>query len=327
MADNLRKMKTWSGLAHQKRRPSEYEIVTTNLHTRNRHADAAYELSPAPDFEYNQFYKTNVFESPLACDDWEGFRDPDGLIYRVYTRMQDSQEDYIDGLVDEHNEVAHDLDMVSEWVDVLEKIYTPSRFVQGALQMNAAYIVQVAPSSTLTACAGFQSGDEFRWLSRVAYRTKELQNAYPQRGFGKNERKNWENLPALQGIRELLERTLATYDWGENFFVGNLVAKPVVDETMRQLAVVARQYNDNLTSLLIENQLRDSDRSRRWSKEVIDHSRSGSNDKVLKNWLNKWMPLASHAIENYCSVLPEPNKASEAALYGLENFHKTLWLD
>ena len=30
MAVELRKMKTWSKLAKNKRRPSEYEIVTTN---------------------------------------------------------------------------------------------------------------------------------------------------------------------------------------------------------------------------------------------------------------------------------------------------------
>jgi len=327
MPQKLRTMKTWSGLSHQKRRPSEYEIVTTNLHTRNRHADAAYELSPAPDFAFNQWYKTNVFESPLTCDDWEGFRDPDGLIYRVYTRMQDSQEDYIDGLVDEHNEVKHDLDMAPEWLDILERVYTPSRFIQAALQMNAAYIVQIAPSSTLTACAGFQSGDEFRWLSRVSYRTKELQMAHPNRGFGKKERERWENSPELQGIRELLEKTLATYDWGENFVAGNLVAKPVIDETNRQLAVVARQFNDHLTGLMIENQLRDSDRSRRWSKEVIDHSRSSKNEEVIREWLEKWMPLASEAIAAYCEVLPEPSRAAEAALSNIENFHKTLWLN
>ena len=46
MTVEVRGMKTWSKLAENKRRPSEYEVVTTNLHTRNRHRDQAYELSP-----------------------------------------------------------------------------------------------------------------------------------------------------------------------------------------------------------------------------------------------------------------------------------------
>jgi toluene monooxygenase system protein E len=78
---------------------------------------------------------------------------------------------------------------------------------------------------------------------------------------------------------------------------------------------------------MIENQLRDSDRSRRWSKEVIDHSRSSKNEEVIREWLEKWMPLASAAIAAYCEVLPEPSRAAEAALSNIENFHKTLWLN
>ena len=56
MAVDVRGMKTWSKLAKNKRRPSEYEIVTTNLQTRNRHRDQAYELSPAPDLAMNEWY-------------------------------------------------------------------------------------------------------------------------------------------------------------------------------------------------------------------------------------------------------------------------------
>ncbi len=324
MAIEQRTMKTWSGLASQKRRPSEYEVVTTNLHTRNRHADQAYELSPAPDLAMNVWYKEHVFESPLQCDDWEAFRDPDGLIYRVYSRMQDSQEDYIDGLLDEHSEVGHDSNLTKEWVDLLAKLYTPGRYVQSALQMNAAYIVQIAPASTLTACAGFQEGDEFRWLSRIAYRTEELRAAYPDLGFGTGEREHWEQLGALQGFRELLEKTLATYDWGENFVVGNLVAKPAVDEALRQLAVTARSFDDNLTSLMIENQLRDSDRSRRWSREVLRFAQSDANDAVVSGWLEKWTPLANRAIDAYCSLLPNSEAAAETARLRMADFHGSL---
>ena len=78
---------------------SEYEVVTTNLQTRTRHADQAYELSPAPLLPMNAFYQRHVSESPLQHPDWEAFRDPDEMIYRVYTRVQDQQEQYVDGLL------------------------------------------------------------------------------------------------------------------------------------------------------------------------------------------------------------------------------------
>ena len=133
MAVELRKMKTWSKLAKNKRRPSEYEIVTTNLQTRHRHRDQAYELSTASDLPANAWYRDHVFDSDLQHDDWEEFRDPDELIYRVYTRLQDSQENYVDGLLDEHNKISHDRDLQPEWLDVLERNYAPRRFLQLSL--------------------------------------------------------------------------------------------------------------------------------------------------------------------------------------------------
>lgn len=325
MVVEVRGMKTWSKLAKNKRRPSEYEIVSTNLQTRVRHRDQAYELSPAPDLAMNEWYRKNVFDSPLRSDDWEEFRDPDQLIYRIYTRNQDVQEDYIDGLLDDHNEIEHDKGLRPEWLDCLESQYTPRRYVQSALQMCAAYLLQIAPASTLVTAAGFQEGDEFRWLSRVAYRTRELQLTHGERGFAKNERKHWEQGLAFQGLRELLEKVLITYDWGEAFVALNLIAKPAADETLRELGLAARHSDDHLTALLVDNQMRDSDRSRRWSAAVVEFcADQHDNNAVIHGWIEKWMPLAKQAISTYCAALPDGEASASAACKRIEAFHRSL---
>ena len=312
-------------MAKHKRRPSEDEIVTTNLQTRNRHRDQAYELSPAPDLAMNEWYRQYVFDSPLQHEDWEEFRDPDQLVYRVYTRTQDVQESYIDGLLDDHSDIGHDAGLQAEWLDVLEHLYTPRRYLQSALQMGAAYLLQIVPASTLTAAAGFQNGDEFRWLSRIAYRTRELQMTHPERGFATREREHWEQGEALQGLRELLEKTLATYDWGEAFVALNLVAKPAAEETLRELGAAARHSDDHLLALLIDNQMRDGERSRRWSTALVDFSAShGNNKAVILEWIDKWMPLAAKAIEKYCAALPDSEGTADAAIGRLQAFHRSL---
>ena len=321
-------MKTWSKLANNKRRPSEYEIVTTNLQTRHRHRNQAYELSPAPDLPMNDWYRKHVFDSPLQHDNWEEFRDPDALIYRVYTRNQDSQEEYIDGVLNEHDDIEHDEDLQPEWLDTLEKLYTPRRYLQAALQMSAAYILQIAPASTITACAGFQEGDEFRWMQRVAYRTRELQIAHPARGFGKSERPYWETEPAWQGLRELMEKALVAYDWGESFVANNLVAKVAADETLRELAATARSFGDPLLASLADNQLRDSDRSRRWSAGLVKFCTDAKeqNRAVIQEWIEHWKPLANKAITIYCSALPESENVADAAISRMDAFHRSLEL-
>jgi len=40
--------------------------------------------------------------------------------------------------------------------------------------MRAAYVAQMAPSSRITNCASFQTGDEMRRVQRIAYRTVQL---------------------------------------------------------------------------------------------------------------------------------------------------------
>jgi toluene monooxygenase system protein E len=323
----LRGMKVWSKLAKNKRRPSEYEIVTTNLQTRHRHRTQAYELSPAPDLAMNQWYLQYVFDSPLQHGDWEEFRDPDQLIYRVYTRIQDGQEDYIDGLLDEHDQIGHDAGLSAGWLDTLERLYTPRRYLQAALQMAAAYVLQIAPASTITTAAGFQEADELRWLSRIAYRTRELANAHPDRGFGRAERRHWEELECWQGIRELMERVLATYDWGENVVALNLVAKPVVDETLRELGNAAKHYGDPLLAMLADNQMRDSERSRRWTGALVQFcSTNPDNQQVIRDWVANWTPLGNRAIEAYCSAIPEGAGRAEATIRRVHEFHRSLGL-
>lgn len=325
MAVEVKGMKTWSALAKNKRRPSEYEIVTTNLQTRNRLRDQAYELSPAPDLAMNDWYRRYVFDSRLQHEDWEQYRDPDELVYRVYTRAQDSQEEYVDGLLNEHDDIEYDAGLPAEWLQVLERVYTPRRYLQTTLQMGAAYLLQIAPASTLTAAAGFQEGDEFRWLQRVAYRTRELANSHPNNGFARKERDYWENDAAWQGLRELMEKTLVAYDWGESFVALNLVAKPAADETLRELAVTARRFGDPLLALLADNQLRDSDRSRRWSSALVEFcARREQNKSVIGEWIDKWMPLAQVAIEGYCEALPESPESADSALSRVRAFHRSL---
>ncbi|MCE4547307.1 MULTISPECIES: toluene monooxygenase [unclassified Caballeronia] len=312
-------LKTWSALAGNKKRPSEYEIVTYKLHYRNRKPDAAYEQSP--DSMMNRWYRKHVRDSLLKHDDWDAFRDPDQVTYRSYTAMQDAHEEYVDGLLKNHTDTGHDSKLKSEWVEKLKSHYTPLRYLMTTLQMGSAYIVQMAPASTITNCAAFQEADSFRWLSRTAYRTKQLSLAYPEVGFATSERGAWEDDEAWQGFRELMEKALATYDWAENLFAINVVAARAIDEAIRQLGHTAQANGDTLTAMLCDAQLRDAERSRRWTSAWLKHALGQTgNAEVLAQWKAKWEPLESKALEAYCSSLSGETGAV-AAKRAVTHFH------
>ena len=129
-SDLSKPLKTWSHLAKQRRRPSEYEIVSTNLLWST---DGPMPWAMSPDTPMNVWYLKYRNNSPLKHTDWDAYRDPDALIYRGYNVMQDGQETYVDGLLEEHEKRRHDQGLEAAWLDILARLYTPGRYLLHAL--------------------------------------------------------------------------------------------------------------------------------------------------------------------------------------------------
>ncbi|WP_029920980.1 aromatic/alkene monooxygenase hydroxylase subunit beta [Nevskia soli] len=320
----LKPLKTWSHLAARRRKPSEYEVVSTNLHISTRPGAEPFELDP--DVFMNRWYKQKRDASPLKHPDWNAFRDPDEQIYRTYNIMQDGAETYVMGLFDQFNEREHDKGLSPNWAGTLARLYTPGRYLFHTLQMCSAYLAQMGPASTISICAAFQGADSLRWLSHTAYRAKELSLAFPEKGFGVDERRYWEEDVAWQGFRELMEKVLIAYDWAECFVVLDLVAKPAIEEAvLRKLGESARYNGDTLLGLVIDAELTDGVRHRRWASALVKMMTDvPGNADVIKAWIAKWEPLADRAIDTFCAALPDVSDAADAAKQATRAFRHSL---
>lgn len=320
----LKPLKTWSHLAARRRKPSEYEIVSTNLHTSTRPGAEPFELDPS--VFMNRWFKEKRNASPLKHPDWNAFRDPDELIYRTYNIMQDGAETYVMGLFDQFNERAHDTGLSANWAGTLARLYTPGRYLFHTLQIGSAYLAQMGPASTISICAAFQGADSLRWLSHAAYRAKELSLTFPDKGFAQDERRYWEDDVAWQGFRELMEKVLIAYDWAECFVALDLVAKPAIEEAvLRKFGEVARQNGDTLLGLVIDAELVDGIRHRRWASALVKMATDvPGNADVIKGWIAKWEPLADRAIEAFCAALPDAPEAADAAKEAVRSFRRSL---
>jgi toluene monooxygenase system protein E len=320
----LKPLKTWSHLANRRRKPSEYEIVSVGLHYNDRDPNAPFELDP--NMFMARWYKQYRNASPLRHEDWNAFRDPDELVYRTYNMLQDGQETYVFGLFDQFSAREHDKALDPAWAGTLARLYAPARYAFHALQMASAYVMQMAPASTITNCAAFQAADSMRWLSHTAYRTKELSLTFSNKGFGRDERKYWETDSAWQGFRELLERVLTTWDWAEAFTALNLVAKPAVEEAvLRKLGESGRHNGDTLLGMLTDAQLVDAARHRRWAAALVKMAKTvPGNGDVLRGWVGKWEAIADRAIDAYCAALPDVPDAAAAAKTASSEYRRGL---
>ena len=102
--------------------------------------------------------------------------------------------------------------------------------------MASAYLTQMAPASTISNCATYQTADSLRWLTHTAYRTKELSNRFADLGFARDERHYWETDPAWRGWRKLVEKALVAWDWGELRRHFSLVVRPAVEEAVLRVS-------------------------------------------------------------------------------------------
>lgn len=304
-----RKQRTWSAFGEVRKLPSEYEIVTHETNwTLREGRKAALEQNPSS--PANLWYLTYREGSPLQVPNWNAFRDPDQITYKHYVSIQGEQETRVAGLLDEFSDANNDATYNPEWRRFLGQVFNPTRYLAHGAQQIAAYYGHMAPSSYITNAATFAAGDLLRWVSLIAYRTKELQDAWPDEGFGVNDRGTWENDPAWQPARKAVEYALTSYDWGESFTAVNLVLLPTLSNVLlTQVRDAAHANGDELTWLLLGSLELDAQRRDRWSAELARFaiSERAENAAALQKWIDRWAPradAAAEAIGSFFAMLP-----------------------
>jgi toluene monooxygenase system protein E len=304
--------KTYSRLAARRRIPTEYELTSTDLHYNH---PMRFEL-PATNPVVAWYYRYRE-GSALRARDWEQFSDPRRTTYRGYTQLQDGREDVVDGLLREVDDTAYDRNLDDEWVRFLDRWYSPLRFPVHGLQMLAAYVAQMAPASRVTNCAAFQSADELRRVQRIAYRTVQLSGAPVETEAARRQQAAWEDAPAFQPLRELVERALVAYDWGEAFTVTNLVIKPRIDRLVNQeiAGTLATANGDPILTSIHFSLDEDARWHRAWTSALLRHliDDTPANAEAVSGWIEKWSPLAARALDAFAGIVadaPVPLDAS-----------------
>jgi len=305
--------KTYTRLTTGRRIPTEYELMSTDLHY---NYPRRFEL-PAGNPVVDWYYR-NREGSSLQARDWDQFADPRSTTYRIYTQLQDGREDVVDGLLREIDETEYDARLDDEWVRFLDRWYSPLRFPVHGLQMLAAYVAQMAPSSRITNCASFQMGDEMRRVQRIAYRTVQLAGSPIGDEAVARQRAAWEDAAAFQPLRELIERALVAYDWGESFIVTNAVIKPRIDRLINQdvAGTLATANGDPILTSIHFSLDEDAHWHREWTAALIRHivDDNTANAEVVSGWIEKWSPLASEALEAFADVTAEAPVPSDPSV-------------
>jgi toluene monooxygenase system protein E len=281
--------RTFWHLESLERKPTDYEVGTTEL---LYHRRLGLEVAtPA-----SRFSERHLGPRLGSWPGDEHFADPRATTYASYTALQAASETHVDHLLDGIDGSDYDRRLPPAWVDRLEAVLPPLRYPVHALQMVASYLGHWAPSGRIVVVCLFQAADELRRVQRLAYRMRQLQDLRP--GFGDDARDRWQSAPAWQGLREVIERLLVTYDWGEALAATTLVVKPAFDALFgERLAAAAARAGDPVLGQILSALGQDGAWHRAWSQALWRALQAGAviDRAAVDGWVARWQPRMAAA--------------------------------
>jgi toluene monooxygenase system protein E len=300
-------LKTYSHLAGQRRLPSEYDLATADLLWYPR-------LRPEVELPARAFTERQQRGSALQCSDWDRFRDPEETTYSRYAERRSGREAFVDGLLQRIEDSGYDAQLPAGALDLFERALSPLRYPLHGLQMCAAYLGSIAPSGRIAICAGLQAADQARRIHRLAYRLAQLRVVRP--GLGDQSKAQWQSAPAWQPLRQLVERLLVCWDFGEALAALELCALPLFDELwLQQLPSQARAQGDYLLAEVLGSLQLDS----RWHRDFTGAlvqlllADRPENRAALQGSLSRWLRPARAAVEALAELAGGGASAAQAA--------------
>ena len=291
--------RTYWHLENLGRKPSEYDIVTSKLLF---YPERGFEV----DTPISEWYAKYQKGSRLQCKDWDAFRDPRETTYTKYTELQKNKETFVDGLLNVVDATGYDASMTITWRVRLERVLPVLRYPLHGLQMLSAYVGQMAPGGRVVVASALQAADEMRRIQRCAYRMRQIQET--RATFGADSKTLWQDDPMWQPMRQVIERMLVTYDFGEAFVALNFVLKPAFDELfMVHFARLAASQGDEVLSQIFQSLNEDCVWHRQWSTALAAMlvRADVANHAAMKAWADQWHEPVMQAVRAFSPLFCE----------------------
>jgi toluene monooxygenase system protein E len=269
--------RTYACLEGSRRKPTDYEITSTALL-----------YYPERGFEVD----SPVVRHYAPSAGWDAFRDPAGLTYSAYVAERRDQEAFLDRLLERPTE------SLPAVLSPLLGLFSALRFALHGMQMVAAYIGAFAPSGRIAIAATFQAADELRRIQRVCQWLSR--SGRPPTEVDALGRELWQQGPALQPLRRLVEELLVTYDWQLALVALNGVVKPLFDRLwFEQVVGLAERHDDEVLEKILSSLGDDGLWHETWfiAFAKLAQEKDAAGAERLRSQVLTWRPRAASALQ------------------------------
>jgi toluene monooxygenase system protein E len=278
--------RTYSCLEGARKKPTDYQVTSTAL---LYYPTRGFEVETPVWRHYVEHQQNGL----LRSERWDDFEDPAHFTYSTYVAERRDQEAFLDRLFERPS------DATSAELRPLLGLISALRFPLHGLQMAASYVGALAPSGRISIAAAFQAADELRriqrlcqWLGRSGVPTVQLD------ALG---REIWHQSPAFQPLRQLVERLLVTYDWGQALIAMNGALKPIFDRLwFEHLVGVAERHHDEVLEKTLSSLGDDARWHEAWFSDLarLALASDAGNAAAAERVVSEWRPAATRAVQS-----------------------------
>jgi propane monooxygenase small subunit len=248
----------------------------------------------------------------IQSSDWHKYRAPDQEWERNHYQRQSEAVSAVKLVVDNarRNGIIKRFDKT--WVAVLQNHVGALKHAEYGLGTVYMYAQRDGMSQMINTSILTNSSYKLRFAQDLTIYLAELGLDLPTLDLDAGK-EHWLNDPIWQGTRKASEEILAAEDYLEQYFAGNLLFEPLVNELVRSGLIMqfAAAHGDFVTPSIVAIAEGDYERNLANTVELFhiflhDPKEAEHNQKIVQGWLAKYLPLCTEAANLLQPIWSQP---------------------
>jgi propane monooxygenase small subunit len=244
--------------------------------------------------------------------DWHKYRAPDQEWERNHYQRQSEAVSAVKLVVDNgrRNGIIKRFD--KSWVGVLQNHVGALKHAEYGLGTVYMYAQRDGMSQMINTSILINSSYKLRFAQDLTVYLTEVALDLPSLDLDAGK-EHWLNDPIWQGARKASEEILAAEDYLEQYFAGNLLFEPLVNELVRSGLIMqfAAAHGDFVTPSIVAIAEGDYERNLANTVELFhillhDPKEAKHNHEIVQGWLAKYLPLCTEAANLLQPIWSQP---------------------
>ncbi len=268
----------------------------------SRYQEATLDLQPDVNFHYRPLWdpEHDIFDTgrtAIRMADWYAFRDPRQYYYGSWTIARSRQQESVERnfAFVEKRDLLESLE--PEWRARVAAALIPLRHYEYGANLNNCYVTAYGYGTAITQTTAFAAADR---LGMAQYLTRIGLILDGNRGTVLDAAKAaWQEDPAWQPLRRLLEELLVTTDWFEIYVAQNFVLDGLLFPLLYQRFDTELSRHGGAALAMLTEFMSDWHTEQNRCVDAFLKTAAGEsaeNRTLLSGWVQRWSERAGEAL-------------------------------